>query len=439
MSAPLSFRPDDLRPYQLRAVSLVRDAFGRVRRVLLVLPTGGGKGTVAAVVMALAAARGRRCLFLVHRREIVLDTAQRVRRTGTECGVIMADEPRTRAMVQVASVDTLGARGVDVEAELVVIDEAHHATAETWAAIAGQFPRAFILGLTATAVRSDGRGLRDAFDELVIGATVAELVALGVLAPCDVVGPNKRQSKLSMTPLHAWQRWCRDRPTVAFCAGVRASRAFVAELAAVGVRAAHLDGNTPTRERGRILADFDAGRIDVVSNDQVLTEGWDCVRAEVILLARGTSAWGPRQQMVGRGRRVDPANPGKRCLFIDLCGTVHQLGMPDEDFDVTLDGVRRKEGAAEWIRQCGACGVVVEGRLHPNHCPKGHPWPTREPRGVKRAAVGRIDGVVSRETLVAEYERFVAMGRAMGWKPNAAAMRFKGKFGFWPRGLGRPS
>lgn len=440
--------PPALRPYQLRAVSHVRDAFGRVRdalrvrgeargpRVLLVLPTGAGKTATASVLIARTVARAKTVLFLAHRQEIVNDTVARVRGGGIRTGVIMADEPADPgAPVQVASVQTIAERDLAPPADLVIWDEAHHVAAESYRAIAAKYPLAYHLGLTATPERSDRQGLRDAFDELVVGATIAELTTLGVLAPCDVVGPGKRQAKLSMAPFEAWQRWCRGRPTVAFCAGVPASRAFVAELAAVGVRAAHLDGNTPTRERVRILADFDAGRLDVISNDQVLTEGWDCARVEVILLARGTSAWGPRQQMVGRGRRSDPRNPAKRCLFIDLCGTSWQLGMPDEDFDFTLDGVRRKAGAAEWIRQCADCGAVVEGRLSPRGCPQGHPWPAPAPREVKRAAVGAITQVQSRASMAEEYARLCAVGRRKGWGPKVAPSIFKRKFGFWPVGF----
>ena len=82
-----------LRVYQLRAVEAVRDAFGRVKRVLLVLPTGAGKTHTAAALIARAHARGRRCLFLVHRREIVMDTARRLTAAGIPCGVVMAGQP----------------------------------------------------------------------------------------------------------------------------------------------------------------------------------------------------------------------------------------------------------------------------------------------------------------------------------------------------------
>lgn len=425
-----------LRPYQLRAVTAVRDAFGRVRRVLLVLPTGAGKTHTAAELIARAHRKGRRVLFLVHRREIVRDTARRLRALGIPCGVVMAGEPVTDAPVQVASVQTIAARELAVAAEFLIWDEAHHVAADTWRTIAALYPGAHHLGLTATPVRSDRAGLRDAFDELVIGSTIRELTDLGVLAPCDVVGPARRQSALSMAPFEAYQRWAVGRPTVAFCATVRESLALVEALTEAGVAAAHVDGSTPTKRRDRILEDFAEGRIDVVSNVNVLTEGWDCARAEVILLARGCDAPGAFLQMIGRGLRIG-ANPAKRCLLIDLCGVVWQHGMPDADRDWTLDGLAAAAANDDddAIRQCAECGAVYVVADHPRACPNGHPAPPPPPREVKPAPLSFITATVPRAVMQAEFDRLSALARERRWKPKAVPTLFKQRFGFWPSGM----
>ena len=421
-----------LRAYQLRAVEAVRDAFGRVKRVLLVLPTGGGKTHTAAALIARAHARGRRCLFLVHRREIVRDTACRLQAAGIPCGVVMAGERATDAPVQVASVQTIAARELAPPADLLIWDEAHHVAADTWRTIAAQYPGAYHLGLTATPVRSDGQGLRDAFDELVVGSTVAELVALGVLAPVDVVGPARRQSALSMAPFEAWQQHAGGRPTVAFCATIAESRALVAALTEQGVAAAHVDGDTSRRRRDAILEDFAAGRLDVVSNVAVLTEGWDCARAEVILLARGCDSPGTLLQTIGRGRRFGD-DASKRCLLVDLCGAVHQHGMPDAPRDWTLDGLRAPaKGSADAIRQCPECGAVYLVAEHPRACPAGHVPPPQPEREVKPAPVSFITSTVPRAELQAEFDRLSQLARERRWKPNAVPVLFKQRFGFWP-------
>jgi superfamily II DNA or RNA helicase len=433
-----------LYPYQQRAVRGVREALtrglatlrasGETRgpRALLVLPTGGGKGTIIASLAISAAARGKRVLTIVHRREIVLDIAKRVRSGDMACGVILAGEPRTEALVQVAGVATMDAREIDVDADLVIVDEAHHAVAATWAAITARNPRAHVVGLTATPVRSDGQGLKDAFDELVVGSTIAELVGLGVLAPVDVVGPARRQSALSMAPFEAWQQHAGGRPTVAFCATIAESRALVAALTEQGVAAAHVDGDTSRRRRDAILEDFSAGRLDVVSNVAVLTEGWDCARAEVILLARGCDSPGTLLQTIGRGRRFGD-DASKRCLLVDLCGAVHQHGMPDAPRDWTLDGLRAPaKGSADAIRQCPECGAVYLVAEHPRACPAGHVPPPQPEREVKPAPVSFITSTVPRAELQAEFDRLSQLARERRWKPNAVPVLFKQRFGFWP-------
>ena len=166
-----------LRDYQVRAIDLVRAEYRRGRKaVLLVLPTGAGKTATASQLIAWAVARGRRCLFIVHRREIVLDTARRLRAAGVPCGVVMSSEARTDAPVQVCSIQTLVAREQHPPADLLVWDEAHHCAAETYRAIRAQYPAAWHLGLTATPERSDGAPLGDAFEALVAPISVAEQI-----------------------------------------------------------------------------------------------------------------------------------------------------------------------------------------------------------------------------------------------------------------------
>ncbi len=422
-----------LRDYQLRAVDAVRDAFGRVRRVLLVLPTGAGKTAVASVLITRAHWKGRRCVFLVHRREIVRDTARRLRAAGVPCGVVMAGEPASDDPVQVASVQTIAARDLAIPADFLVWDECHHVAAASYRTIAAKYPAAHHLGLTATPQRSDRAGLRDAFDELVTGATIAELTAAGVLAPCDVVGPAKRRGALAMTALEAYQRHAGKRPTVVFCDSVASSVALVAALTASGVAAAHVDGNTPARTRDRILEEFADGRLDVVSNVGVLTEGWDCPAAEVVILARGCDSAGTFLQIIGRALRR--GRPGKRALLVDLCGAVHQHGMPEARRDWTLDGLKVAKPAPDAIRQCATCGAVYLAAKHPRSCPNGHRPPPREAREVKPAKVARITSTVDRAEQQAEFDRLSALARDRQWKPKAVGVMFKERFGFWPAGM----
>ena len=262
-----------------------------------------------------------------------MDTARRLRAAGVPCGVVMASEARTDAPVQVCSIQTLVAREQHPPADLLVWDEAHHCAAETYRAIRAQYPAAWHLGLTATPERSDGAPLGDAFEALVAPVTVSELVDLGHLAPIDVIAPATRlQSAIGATPAAAWLEHGGGRPAVVFCGTIAESRECVEAL---GARAAHLDGATPTRERDEILRRFEGGDLDVISNCAVLTEGWDSARAEVCVLARGCGSLPVYLQTIGRVRRTG-GRADKRCLLLDLAGAAHEHGLPDEDRDWSL-------------------------------------------------------------------------------------------------------
>ncbi len=425
-----------LRDYQLRAIDLVRAEYRRGRKaVLLVLPTGAGKTATASQLIAWAVARGRRCLFVVHRREIVLDTHRRLVAAGVPCGVVMAGERASDAAVQVCSVQTLVAREQHPAADLIVWDEAHHCTAGTYRDIRSQYPSAWHLGLTATPERSDGAPLGDAFEALVAPITVGELVAAGHLAPIDVVAPPTRlQSAIGATPADAWREHGGGRPAVVFCGTIAESRECVASL---GERAAHLDGGTPRRERDEILRRFEAGELDVVSNCSVLTEGWDSARAEVCVLARGCGSLPVYLQTIGRVRRTG-GNASKRCLLIDLAGAAHEHGMPDEDRVWSLDEgqEQRKKSDREALSTCLHCGAVVRYASRGERCARCHvPWPPPERVEVQRQPLAAVVVSATRREREDELARLRQIARQRAYKPAWVGVRFKEKFGYWPRGV----
>lgn len=423
-----------LRDYQLRAIDLVRAEYRRGRRaVLLVLPTGAGKTATASQLIAWAVARGRRCLFLVHRREIVLDTHRRLVAAGVACGVVMSGEASVDAPVQVCSVQTLTAREQHPPADLLVWDEAHHCAAETYREIRSQYPAAWHLGLTATPERSDGAPLGDAFEALVAPISVAELVEAGHLAPIDVVAPPTRlQSAIGATPADAWREHGGGRPAVVFTGTIAESRECVA---AIGERAAHIDGSTPRRERDEILRRFERGDLDVLSNCAVLTEGWDSARAEVCVLARGCGSLPVYLQTIGRVRRTG-GNAAKRCLLIDLAGAAHEHGMPDEDREWSLDEgqEQRKKSDREALSTCLHCGAVARYASRGERCARCHvPWPPPERVEVQRQPLAAVVVSATRREREDELARLERIARARGYKPGWVGVRFKEKFGFWPR------
>jgi superfamily II DNA or RNA helicase len=359
---------------------------------------------LAARFIVGAAAKGRRALFIVHRREIIAQAWGKIVEAGvaeSDCGVIMGDgkitHPVTRklfdarrpgARVQVASVQTLAARATrDTEgkivatswpaADLVFVDEAHHASSRTWSEILEHYRAAgaTIIGLTATPERADGRGLDEHFDELHLVATPAELMDAGYLvrpriftsdrapdlkgiavragdyAPGELAAACDRPTLVGDIVAH-YQRHGGGQRAVVFAAGVEHSRHLTEAFRAAGIAAEHLDGKTPTEERDAILTRLREGTTRVVSNVGVLTEGWDEPLVGCVILARPTKSLGLYLQMAGRGLR--PAE-GKSAALLDHAGCVEQHLAPWTPRDWSLAGKAKRGGAtggASPLKRC---------------------------------------------------------------------------------------
>lgn len=370
-----------LRPYQDRAIDALRASYASGHRApLLVLPTGAGKTVVMASAIKSAVARGRDVLVNVHRSELVSQTVAKLEATGvTDLRIIQAasDLGNPRAKVAVASIQTL-TNWTDrmPRADLVIFDEAHHVVAKTWASIADRYAGALLLGCTATPQRSDGKGLIDIFDDLVVGATVVELTALGHLVPCRIWAPPEKleTAELALSPAKAYLQHAAGQRAVVFCVSLEHARATADEMTAAGIPAEVIHGSMAASVRADLLRRFARGEVRAIVNVHVLTEGWDDPSVAVCILARRSQHAGTFLQMVGRVLR--PA-PGKReALLLDLCGVVHDHGPPEMDRAYSLDGKGINKVDRDQIRQCPTCGAVF--LAGPTACPTcGAALPTR--------------------------------------------------------------
>jgi DNA repair protein RadD len=371
--------PANLRAYQIAAVNALRSAIQQgARAPLLCLPTGGGKTMILATIAAQAATKGRQVLILVHRRELIHQTASKLQWAGLDHGIIAAGHPATNHAVQVASVQTLVRRlsRMAWQPSLVIIDEAHHAAAGSWARILDHWPDAYRLGVTATPCRLDGRGLGAAFDQLVLGPSVADLVFTGYLSAAriyappvmaDLSGIRKRAGDYANDQAAAamdrptvtgdaiahYQRLAGAQQAIAFCCNVAHAVSVCDAFKTAGISAALLLGNTANRDQ--VVADFAADITRVLVTVDVVSEGFDVPAASCAILLRPTQSLGLYLQQVGRVLR--PA-PGKdAALILDHVGNVTRHGFPDDPREWSLaDGVVRRPGtAAPSVRTCPQC------------------------------------------------------------------------------------
>lgn len=382
----------ELRDYQQHALDEVLCAYrDGARRVLLVLPTGGGKTTVFSRLVGdvVSSSSTARAVILAHRRELVTQAAKRLREFQIDHGLIVAGEaPKPYARVQVASVQTLVRRQAP-PAGLVVADEAHLSTADTWARILASYPNSRILGVTATPWRLSGKPLAGAYDLVVVAATPGELRAEGWLCPytgytyrsIDLSGvkkvgddydqgaAGKAASAIVGDVVKQWQTHASHLSTVVFAATVESSKELTAEFIAAGVRAEHLDGSTPIERRKAIIARVDAGVTQVLCNVGVAVEGLDVPRLKCCVLVRPTMSTSRAMQMVGR---VFRPWQGVTARIHDHAFVIPTHGLPDDDRDYSLNAKAEKPPALTTCEKClalyrgdacPACGGQNEKRI----------------------------------------------------------------------------
>lgn len=346
----------ELRPYQQQARDRIHAEWDAGHtRTLLVLPTGTGKTIVFASVAADQVRAGHRVLILAHRGELLEQAADKLQRsTGLVSAVEKADATclNTWFRVVVGSVQTLQ-RTARLERfphdyfGTIIIDEAHHAITDGYRRILDYFGSAKVLGVTATPDRGDMRNLGEVFDSLAFEYKLTDAIKEGYL--CRIMAqtiPLKLDiSSVTMsggdyavgdlgTALDPYleqiaaemaQR-CKDRKTVVFLPLIKTSQKFRDLLNAKGFRAAEVNGQSA--DRREVLADFDAGKYNVLCNSMLLTEGWDCPSVDCVVVLRPTKVRSLYSQMVGRGTRLSPGKTDLLLLDFLWMTDKHELCRP---------------------------------------------------------------------------------------------------------------
>lgn len=368
-----------LRPYQEFAITDAANSFRAYRRVLLVAPTGSGKTVIFCEVVRRALLLGNHLIIIAHRIEIVLQIHRALEKIGVDASIVAPGHEFRIAPVMVAMVQSLARRIRNIPApNLVIFDEAHHATATSYKAITKAWPDARVFGVTATPQRTDGAGLGDCFDVIVLGPPMRQLIADRYLSNYRFLAPPKvadfssvktRAGDYSLDQLAAamdqhaitgdaeghYRQHLAGKPAIAFCASVAHAEHVAEQFRDAGWDAASVDGAMAPNERAARIAAIGNGGLNILTSCDVISEGTDIPTVFGAILLRPTQSVIVYLQQVGRVMRPKP--DGGSAVILDHVGNVFAHGMPDADREWTLDGAK-KTNKSPSIRQCGICYAV---------------------------------------------------------------------------------
>ncbi|MBI5508675.1 MAG: DEAD/DEAH box helicase [Deltaproteobacteria bacterium] len=385
-----------LRDYQLECLRTIHRRYrAGVRRQLVCLPTGTGKTVIFAQFPTFFRMK-HRMLVLAHREELLDQAAQKLRDANRDLRVDVEQGGRRAAEdanVVVASVATLGRSGSKRLAaldpsqfNLIVVDEAHHASAESWHRVLHHFgvfaegTRKLVVGFTATPKRTDGAGLETIFEEIVFERDLPTMIAEGYLSPVaayrvetnvDLSRVRTKMGDFVVSQLSGavntegrnelvvqiQRERLSGRKAVCFCVDVAHALKVAAAFQAAGVAAAAVHGDMPADDRRRALADFREGRVQVLTNCMVLTEGYDEPSIEGIILARPTKSTVLYTQMIGRGTRLHAGKQDVTVVDIVDATRDHSLvtlpglfGFKDH-FDLEGTTTTKFEDILRWVEE----------------------------------------------------------------------------------------
>lgn len=364
--------PDhSLRDYQQEAKVKIFGQWDVVDSVMFQMPTGTGKTRLFTSIIrdinlnSLRIHRREGILIIAHRTELIEQIGESLNRYRIPHGIIAGafkDKRDLMLPVQVASVQTIThpsnrQLAEKFNASFIIIDEAHHAIANSYTRLWEFYPNAKKLGVTATPWRMDGRGFHGNFDVLLPSMSIKDFMAKGWLAPYQyysvplhnsickdidaineygVDGDYKTSrleeivdtAKIRAQLLDSYFQFVSGKKGIIYSISKVHSKHICQQYKDAGIRIADIDSETPSALRKHIVQDFKNGEIDILVNVDIFSEGFDCPNLEFVQLARPTRSLVKYIQQVGRGLRK---NGDKQCLILDNVGMYGRFGLPDDD------------------------------------------------------------------------------------------------------------
>lgn len=356
----------ELRDYQQTLYQRTRESFRYGKRVLVVAPCGAGKSYIFS---AMAQNTKGDVLVLVHRRELKEQHEKLFKNLGI-----------TNARVNTYQTER-NHLGQYPKPKLLIVDEAHLSRSKRWSEIV-EYYDTYTVGLTATPIRLDGKPLGDIYNSMVEGITTKELIQKKRLAPYEYYAPltvDTDNLKLQAgdfllkdlerimadraiysDALKSWQKIAEGEKTIIYCVSIAYAKQAAELFTAAGYNAVEIDGETPTKKRDQIMEDFRDGKIKVLCNVGIISEGVSIDDVSCCLLLRPTESHALYWQQAMRCMRYQPDKIAK---IIDCVGNYTRNPLPDADVEWSLTKSTKKpprmtETGDFKIRTCKECFMV---------------------------------------------------------------------------------
>lgn len=423
-----------LREYQTELIARTRKSWAAGhKRPCIVLGCGGGKSVIVAEIARKTTENHKRVLFIVHRKEL----CDQIRHTFEWWGVDM--DFCTIGMVQTVTRRLQKVR----PPSLIITDENHHCLANSYRRIYEAFPGAYCVGVTATPVRLDGSGLGDVNDDLIVGPPTRWLIDNGYLAPyqyysvklIDADALKTRRGEYDLTgvvldrkiygdAILSYRKFADGLKAICYCPSIPYSEQMAERFRAAGIPSAHIDGSTDKRERDRVIQDFRDGKIQVLCNVDLISEGFDVPDCGAAILLRPTKSLTLYIQQAMRCMRY---KPGKTAVIIDHVGNVFRHGFPDDNRDWDLyakpDKKTRKKPEIR-AKECPECmAAVPSAAAECPHC--GYKFWTEgreieEDGSAKIEEIKRITADYTRPGDCRSYRELLEYAKSHGYRPGWA-------------------
>lgn len=374
-----------LRDYQQLAKEEIFSQWDNVDNIMYQMPTGTGKTRLFTSIIrdislkALQERCRKRIIIIAHRTELIEQIGESLSRYRIPHGIIAGNFREQRDLlqqIQVASIQTIThpsnrKLAYALDADFVIIDEAHHAIANSYKKLWEFYPSAKKLGVTATPWRMDGVGFRGSFDILIPSMSIREFMRAGWLAPykyysvqmdCSLYeninkinefgidGDYKTSvlegimdtSRIRVQLLESYFQYVKGKKGIIYSISRLHSKHICQQYKDAGIRIADIDSDTPAQVRKKLVQDFKNGDLDIIVNVDIFSEGFDCPNLEFVQLARPTKSLVKYIQQIGRGLRI---NGSKQCYILDNVGMYGRFGLPDDDrpWNQYFDGVPNKD------------------------------------------------------------------------------------------------